>query len=82
MLFRSQTGREGALVAAERLRAVVEAHGFPLVPQGAITVSLGVATFPEDATDALGLIRASDHALYQAKQKGRNRVAVYEQRAA
>jgi len=77
-----QTGREGALVAAERLRAVVEGHAFPLVPQGAITVSLGVATFPEDASDAIGLIRASDRALYEAKQKGRNRVAVYEERAA
>jgi len=41
-----------------------------------ITVSIGVASFPVDASDADGLILKSDKAMYEAKQKGRNRVCV------
>ena len=43
-----QTERAGAAVVAERLRAAVEAHTFPLAPTGSITVSLGLACYPED----------------------------------
>nr|WP_251549707.1 sensor domain-containing diguanylate cyclase [Neobacillus muris] len=43
-----------------------------------ITVSIGVATAPEDAEDALALVRHADRALYVgAKRAGRNRVAEY-----
>jgi diguanylate cyclase (GGDEF)-like protein len=69
-----QTDREGAMVVAERVRAAIAGHGFPNAPDGTITISLGVATFPEDADDASSLIQASDRALYIAKQRGRNRV--------
>jgi diguanylate cyclase (GGDEF)-like protein len=72
-LILPQTGREGALVAAERMRSCVEAHTFPLAARGAITVSLGVATFPVDASDPTSLLQASDRALYLAKQRGKNR---------
>jgi diguanylate cyclase (GGDEF)-like protein len=41
---------------------------------GAVTVSLGVATFPDHGTTADALIRAADKVLYDAKHKGRNRV--------
>ena len=40
----------------------------------AVTVSLGVASFPEDAQAELELIRIADHRLYQAKRSGRNLV--------
>ena len=43
-------------------------------PNGKITVSMGVASFPEDGKDSATLIQNSDQALYQAKRKGRNRV--------
>ena len=43
-------------------------------PLGKITLSLGVATFPNDGTTNAGLLRAVDGALYLAKQAGRNRV--------
>ena len=69
-----QTGREGARVVAERIRAAVEEHSFPGTTEGSITVSLGVALFPEDGSDSHGLIAAADRALYLAKEAGRNRV--------
>jgi diguanylate cyclase (GGDEF)-like protein len=74
-----QTPRDGALVVAERVRAAVAEHAFALAPAGRITVSLGVATFPEDGQDSMGLLRAADLALYQAKRHGRNRVEVMDQ---
>jgi diguanylate cyclase (GGDEF)-like protein len=77
-----QTDRAGALVVADRMRQVVAEHTFPLATQGSITVSLGIATFPDDATDPIGLIRASDRALYSAKKRGKNRVEVVEEKAA
>jgi diguanylate cyclase (GGDEF)-like protein len=81
-LILPQTEREGAMIVGERVRVGVESHTFPLAAQGSITVSLGIAVFPEDAGDASGLIQASDRALYQAKQQGRNRVKTIEDKAA
>jgi diguanylate cyclase (GGDEF)-like protein len=69
-----QTDREGAMVVAERIRARVAEHAFPLAPAGSITVSLGIGVYPEDAGDGTGLVQAADRALYLAKQRGRNRV--------
>ncbi|HEX8180427.1 MAG TPA: GGDEF domain-containing protein [Pyrinomonadaceae bacterium] len=75
-----------ALVAAERVRATVEAHTFAAVRRGAsadesagfhITISVGVASYPQDARDPIELIELADTALYRAKQTGRNRVVAY-----
>ncbi|HTM57039.1 MAG TPA: sensor domain-containing diguanylate cyclase [Candidatus Udaeobacter sp.] len=81
-LILPQTSRDGAIVVGERVRAAVEGHTFPLAQQGQITVSIGIAMFPYDAADASGLIQASDRALYQAKQQGRNRIETVQDRAA
>jgi len=57
-------------------RSVAAAH-FPHAetqPGGRLTISLGVATFPEDLADARELIHQADQALYGAKRAGRNRV--------
>jgi two-component system, cell cycle response regulator len=62
---------------AERVRLAVAAAPLEGVPSGAggrFTVSLGIATFPEDATEQSELIRQADLALYRAKTGGRNRV--------
>jgi diguanylate cyclase (GGDEF)-like protein len=67
------TAKAGGLTYAERIRAVVEQHAFA---HGPVTVSLGVASLPEDATTVDDLIVAADQALYDAKRLGRNRVAV------
>ena len=48
----------------------------PIVAHGPVTVSLGIASLPEDATTVDDLIVAADQALYDAKRLGRNRVAV------
>jgi len=67
-----QTPRSGARAVAERLRAVVADHTFPHVQTGEITISLGLAMFPEDGIQPGALIAAADAALYSAKQRGRN----------
>jgi diguanylate cyclase (GGDEF)-like protein len=73
----ASTGKEAARGAAERLRAEVERTDFPneqVLPGGQLTISLGLATYPEDAADRAGLIEKADAALYAAKHGGRNRV--------
>jgi len=72
-----------ALTAAERMRSSVECYDFSVLRQGRakethhITVSIGVASFPEDSSDPIELVEMADSALYRAKREGRNRVAAY-----
>jgi len=78
------------LVAAERVRMALEQHLFPasrmVSPNSQathrITISIGVAAFPEDATDPIQLVELADSALYRAKRSGRNRVCTYQPMAA
>jgi len=68
---------EEGLHAAERIRRAVAEQEFIL--EGArlkITVSCGVAAFPDHASDVASLTKAADWALYEAKEAGRNRVVV------
>lgn len=70
---------ERALEVAERVRARVESERFPggeNQPFGRVTISMGVASFPQDAENGDELINRADEALYQAKRGGRNRVCV------
>jgi len=74
----SNTDSSGASVVAERIRVKVEERGIPHSQSSVsecVTVSAGVATVVPDR-DSLAdmLISAADQALYEAKQKGRNRV--------
>ena len=43
-----------------------------------VSVSIGVTTFPQDGADADRLVRHADQAMYQAKQSGRNRYALFD----
>jgi len=70
---------DAALRKAEQLREEVAKlelryDGRPLGP---VSVSLGVASFPDHAKESAELLRRADEALYLAKQAGRNRVVAY-----
>lgn len=72
-----------ALFLAEKLRALIESHAFPhreRQPLGFVSVSGGVAEYPNDAPDGTRLVAAADQALYVAKGHGRNRVLAAERR--
>lgn len=66
---------------AERIRKAVLEAPFEFEhkqPGGKLTISAGVATFPDHARDHASLIKCADVALYQAKQTGKNKVCAYE----
>ncbi|HET7292910.1 MAG TPA: diguanylate cyclase [Vicinamibacteria bacterium] len=71
-LLLPDTSREGAAHAAERIRA--DLNGSTVAGVGVVTVSIGVATAPEDAADEKVLLRIADERLYVAKSAGRNQV--------
>jgi len=73
------TDKKGGAHVAERLRAAVAKRAILAYDEKIkATISIGVATFPEDASDMAELIDKADQALYQAKRDGRNRVVAYE----
>ena len=72
-----ETGDRAAAIVAEKIRQLVEATPIPFEeqqPNGRLTVSIGVATYPVDARDEKQLIEVADRRLYRAKQMGRNQV--------
>lgn len=80
ILFLFETSGDAALDVAEKIRMGVERR--PVTVKSVdrvlrVTVSCGIASFPEDGTTKGELIHNADLALYQAKQKGRNQVIRY-----
>ena len=79
-----QMSRDGARERAEAIRQGVarldiKSGGKALGP---VTLSLGVASYPDDADTGEAVLASADAALYQAKQRGRNRVCVFGEPAA
>jgi diguanylate cyclase (GGDEF)-like protein len=69
------TDKKEAFLIAERIRMDIQKYPFlnyETFPNKKLTVSLGIATFPENGLLAADLITASDKALYQAKNQGKN----------
>jgi diguanylate cyclase (GGDEF)-like protein len=64
-----------AYLIAERFRQLVQCKSSPQ-----FTVSIGIASYPEDAGSSGLLIEAADKALYMSKQKGRNQITLYSSR--
>jgi diguanylate cyclase (GGDEF)-like protein/putative nucleotidyltransferase with HDIG domain len=75
LLLPGRNAEEGKAIAQTVTRRIAEAkyeHG------GAVTVSAGVASYPQDDLDRAELVRVADKALYSAKGHGKARVHVYE----
>ena len=64
----------GAMIAAERIRAAIEAQELDTI--GHITASVGVGTFPEHSIKLDELLDMTDQAMYKSKINGRNRVTL------
>lgn len=75
-----ETERMGAFLVAERIRREVERHGLRRAVDGrsiGLTLSVGVARYPDDATTADRLVERAEEALHLAKARGGNAASVY-----
>ena len=72
-------GKDEAINISEEIRSYISNLQIPINSGKNIkvTVSIGVSAFPEDAEEAYELLKASDEALYLAKNSGRNRVVAF-----
>ncbi|MCL5408536.1 MAG: sensor domain-containing diguanylate cyclase [Candidatus Omnitrophica bacterium] len=71
------TTKENAQKICEKLRKSVEKTAFPFKeyqPNGNLTISIGIATYPQDTGNIEDILQKADEALYKAKNGGRNRV--------
>jgi len=77
-----QTDKVGAYLAAERLRESVEKQVFPgaeTQPLKKLTISIGLASYPEHGLSDEEILNRADKALYFAKESGRNRTIIYNE---
>jgi two-component system, cell cycle response regulator len=80
VLLLPETSKDAALRIAEALRVKVESEQFAgreRQPLGCVTLSIGVASYPEDGPDAQAVLACADQLLYKAKHGGRNMVVGY-----
>lgn len=73
-----ETGSDGALIIAERIRTAVEEHTF-LSGEGLsirFTITIGVATYPQPAKNKEELLTLADSAMYKGKRTSRNVVVL------
>lgn len=71
------TTKEKSYEFAENVRKIIEDYPFSheeILPEKKVTISLGIATSPEDGQTKSDLINHADRALYEAKRKGKNRI--------
>jgi diguanylate cyclase (GGDEF)-like protein/putative nucleotidyltransferase with HDIG domain len=74
------TDKEGGMMVAEKVRRSADALSIPRlgsIPGRQVTVSCGVATYPDDCSTHDELMRCADQAMYLAKNLGRNQVVGY-----
>ncbi len=79
-LLLPETNKEGAFTIADRIRQAVERAKFvngKAQPMKRFSISGGVATLHVDATTSSTLVKKADQALYQAKARGKNQIALY-----
>ena len=76
MILLPHTNKIAAAEIAERVRRAVRAAPLSAVVAASVTLSLGVAAYPEDGKSTEALIEAADRSMYRAKTSGGNSVAV------
>ncbi|MEW6108595.1 MAG: diguanylate cyclase [Nitrospirota bacterium] len=76
-----ETTASQAYIVAERLRSSIINHTFILENKdhAHVTVSIGLAAYPDDADGSAALTKRADQGLYLAKESGRNRVCRYHE---
>lgn len=81
ILILPQIDREGARLAAERVRRIVAERPFGTEGEEPITVtiSVGYATYPDDGETTETLLNAADKAMYVAKARGKDQVVGAEE---
>ena len=73
---------DASLLAEKVLRALEQPCTLPSTPQGhtmKVSVSIGIALYPENGTDIESMLKCADIALYRAKQAGRNNYQLFNQ---
>lgn len=74
-----ETDKQAASFVANKIKNLIEQQKFDYEdtqPNGKLTISMGVATFPDDAITPDELVNKADQRLYRAKKAGRNRVVL------
>ncbi len=78
-----ETEKQDAIKSADRLVRLVRQKKFPPIeglPELSITISVGVANYPQDAKTRETLVKKADDALYQAKTTGRDKFYFFEEK--
>ena len=77
-----ETNAAGATVIANRLRDIVEKHTFQTQEGLSIrlTITIGIAAYPEQASSKEELLTAADKAMYKGKNTTRNVVVLAEEK--
>ena len=79
-LILPETDSKRAMLVADRIRKRIEENIFSAYEEKLkITVSIGLAVYPEDSQEALDLVEMADKALYVAKSSGKNIVCEYKE---
>ena len=78
LIICTQTNKDNAYILAEKLRTIVGKYNFNKI--GTKTISLGISTYEKN--DSIeSLFKKADEALYCAKESGRNKTVIYEEKA-
>ncbi|MGD2272325.1 MAG: diguanylate cyclase [Desulfobacterales bacterium] len=80
VLILPATPKANARIVGEKIRRYVESYPFKgrdTQPNQRVTLSIGIAAFPDDGSDRSSLIQCADLAMYRAKNSGRNKVCIW-----